>query len=167
MPDDRSPFRNQERKAAGSWGMELCISKPCFLDPLSPYSATRQKYSRCGSLPGSPMQVPFLYPSVPDVQNLEHELKFEDRKSSQVFPCASCGLPSLPQTSGTNFSSLSLPLCGNRSYLAWTHPCVHTSPPLKYLSAAKRLFPLLAPFNTRPAPISQLIASFEIPPSAV
>lgn len=31
------------------------------------------------------MHVPFLYPSVPDIQNLEHELKIsEDRKSSQI-----------------------------------------------------------------------------------
>lgn len=39
MPDARSPFRNQERKAAGSWRVELCISQALFpRSPLTLYS---------------------------------------------------------------------------------------------------------------------------------
>lgn len=121
------------------------------------------------------MQVPFLYPSVPDIQKLEHELKtFSVRLESlpkSALLSILCSSPSLPQTSGTNFTTQAclqppLPLRANRSYLAWPHPCVHISPPLKSLSAAKRLFPLLAPFYTRLAPISHPIALFEIPPPA-
>lgn len=56
---------------------------------------------------GSPMQVLFLYPSVPDTQNLEHELKtFSLRiEFSQVGSLVHPVVFPLPQTSGTNFST--------------------------------------------------------------
>lgn len=57
---------------------------------------------------GSPMQVLFLFPSVPDTQNLEQELKTFSLRiefsqvGSLVHPVV---FLSLPQTSGTNFST--------------------------------------------------------------
>lgn len=129
MPEVHFGTRREKLQGVGGWSS--VSAKPCFLDPLSPIQS--QKYSRCASLTGSPMQVLFLYPSVPDTQNLQHELKtFSLRiESSQVgslvhpviFPLS---LRPLGQTSPQRpASSLPIPLRGNRSYLAWSHPCVH------------------------------------------
>lgn len=72
MPDARSPFRNQERKAVGDWwGWGSVSAKPCFLDfpsrsdhqanphPIQPQAKVFHMPVRSRKLPTNPIPLPF------------------------------------------------------------------------------------------------------------
>lgn len=74
MPDARSPFRNQERKAVGDGGGGA-LYQPSPASLISPLVQTIKPipilfshgYFTCPYVPESCLQIPFPFPSPPDI----------------------------------------------------------------------------------------------------